>query len=295
MKKLGIVPEQTELTPRSPYWNYGETKTGTNPAWDSLPEDRRNDLARRMSIYAAMVDRMDQQIGRVVNELKSRGEFENTLIVFLSDNGACAEWDPNGFDIQSSNLNTLYAGKDLDKMGSAETYSSFGSGWANAANTPWRLYKHFSHEGGINSPCIVHWPKGLGEQAGAINHQPAHIIDLMKTAVDVSGSNYTGALNLPGENLIKQLKNNEPQNRTLYFEHEGNRAIRDGEWKLVSLRDQPWELYNFKTTRTELNNLADKNPKTVKKLSDKWKVWAKANQVTPLPTDYKVDYLRVTK
>ncbi len=295
MKKLGIIAKETCLTPRSPYWNYGESKTGTNPAWDSLPKNRRIDLARRMAIYAAMVDRMDQQIGRIIANLKARGELDNTLIVFLSDNGACAEWDPRGFDIKSSNQNIQHNKNGLDKMGGPDTFHSAGSGWANASNTPWRLYKHFSHEGGINSPCIVHWPAGLADHAGKIDHQPAHIIDLMQTAIIVSGSKYSGTLDLPGTDLIAQLKNNNPQNRTLYFEHEGNRAIRSGDWKLVSLRDQPWELYDFKTTRTELKNLANEYPAIVKNLSKQWKTWAKKNQVSPLPRDYQVDYLRALK
>ncbi len=295
MKELGIVSEATQLTPRSPFWNYGESKTGSNPAWNTLPKNRRLDLARRMAIYAAMVDRMDQQIGRVITQLKEGDEFDNTLIVFLSDNGACAEWDPNGFDIKSSNQNILHEKNNLDEMGKAGTFHSIGSAWANAANTPWRLYKHFSHEGGINSPCIVHWPAGLAQQAGRIDHRPAHIIDLMTTAVAVSGIAYSGELDLPGKNLITQLQNTKTIQRTLYFEHEGNRAIREGDWKLVSLRDQPWELYDFSKTRTELENVADQHPTIVKKLNAKWKTWAKNNKVTPLPTDYQVDYLRVTK
>ena len=295
MKKLGIVTAETKLTPRSPYWNYGETKTGTNPSWNSLPENRRQDLARRMAVYAAMVDRMDQQIGRIFARLKDRDEFDNTLIVFLSDNGACAEWDPYGFDVKSSNQNILYAEEDLDKMGSASTYSSFGSGWANACNTPWRLYKHYNHEGGINSPCIIHWPAGLGDLAGKLDHQPAHIIDLMPTAIAVANANYKGALNLPGANLVTQLGTPTSQSRTLYFEHEGNRGIRTSDWKLVSLRDQPWELYNFKSNRTELDNLASQYPDQVKELSAKWETWAKINQVTPLPKNYQVGYLRKTR
>ena len=167
MKVLGIVDPATELTPRSPYWNYGETETGVNPAWDSIRNpDRRADLSRRMAIFAAMIDRMDQQIGRVIENLKANGEFENTLIIFLSDNGACAEWDWRGFDTQSSNNNILHTGKDLEKMGGPETYHSVGSAWANVSNTPWRMYKHYNYEGGINSPGIIYWDGQLNAQAG---------------------------------------------------------------------------------------------------------------------------------
>lgn len=291
MKQLGIVPEQTKLSPRSHWRNYGETKTGVNPAWDSLSEERRLDLARRMAIYAAMIDRLDQQIGRVVADLKLAGELDNTLIVFTSDNGACFEWDPFGFDIKSSNQNILHRGEMIEEMGSPGTFHSVGSGWANSSNTPWRLYKHFNHEGGIASPGIVHWPAGLQAEAGTIDHQPAHIIDLMPTAVAVAGANYSGKLPLPGTNLIEQI-NQGGQPRTLYFEHQGNRAVRRGKWKLVALDDQPWELYDFTTDRIETNDLAKQYPEKVQELSAAWDRWGSLNNVTPLPRDLGVMYLK---
>ena len=133
MKQLGIVPKATQLSRRSHWRNYGETKIGVNPAWDSLPEDRRTDLARRMAIYAAMVDRLDQQLGRVVDHLRVTGQLENTLIVFTSDNGACFEWDPFGFDIKSSNQNILHRGSQIEQMGGPGTFHSVGSAWANAS------------------------------------------------------------------------------------------------------------------------------------------------------------------
>src|SRR6185503_9986056 len=137
MKRLGLVAPRTKLTPRSRYWNFGETEIRENPAWDSLPQERRVDLARRMAIYAAMVDRMDQNIGRLTSHLRETGALNNTLVVFLSDNGACAEWDPLGFDGRSSANNILHRGADLEAMGGPGTYHSAGSGWANASNTPW--------------------------------------------------------------------------------------------------------------------------------------------------------------
>jgi arylsulfatase A-like enzyme len=291
MKELGIVSQKTKLTPRSQYWNYGETKTGTNPGWSSLSVDRRTDLAQRMAIYAAMVDRVDQNIGRILNDLTKAGELENTLVLFLSDNGACAEWDPFGFDIKSSNNNILHKGEQLKQMGGPETYHSVGSAWANASNTPWRLQKHFNHEGGINSPCIIHWPAG-NVRRGAIADQPTHLIDLMPTIVDAAGVNYTGKLKMVGESLIPLFQEEKQWDRALFFEHEGNRAIHDKNWKLVSLRDRPWELYDMTTDRTELNNLATQHPDVVQKLSTQWNHWAKENYVTPLPKDYGVDYLR---
>lgn len=290
MIQQGLVPDSTLLPPRSPYWNYGETETGANPAWDTLPEDRRLDLARRMAIYAAMVDRMDQQIGRVVENLKAAGEFENTLVVFTSDNGACAEWDPRGFDIVSSNQNILHTGEDLEKMGSPGTFHSIGSGWANAANTPWRLYKHFNHEGGIASPGIIHWG-GLDVtnwEAGEIIEHPFHIIDLLPTFLDVAKIDAEPALSPAGRSIFRMHKNT----RALFFEHEGHRAVRDGSWKLVALDGQPWELYDISEDRTELNNLAEAYPDKVTKLSAMWDEWAAENQVTPLPDDLNVKYLK---
>lgn len=291
MKRLGIVPEETKLSPRSHWRNYGETKIGVNPAWESLPADRRLDLARRMAIYAAMIDRLDQQIGRVVADIKAAGELDNTLIVFTSDNGACFEWDPFGFDIVSSNQNILHTADKLDEMGAPGTFHSVGSGWANSSNTPWRLYKHFNHEGGIASPGIVHWPAGLKAKPGSIIHQPAHIIDLLPTAIAVADVSYKAKLALPGLNLIDQIDNGRPK-RTLFFEHQGNRAVRSGKWKLVALDDQPWELYDFSVDRTEMNDLAKSHPNLVKQLSAAWDEWGAKNQVTPLPRDLGVKYLK---
>ena len=291
MKEMGIVAADTRLTPRSTWQNYGETKTGTNPAWVDLPEVRRLDLARRMAIFAAMVDRMDAQLGRVIEDLKAAGEFGNTLIVFTSDNGACFEWDPFGFDIKSSNENILHIGDMLDEMGTPGTFHSVGSGWANAGNTPWRMYKHFVHEGGIASPGIVHWPDGLRVKAGAIIHDPSHIIDLLPTAIAVSGAEYTGTLSLPGFDLINQL-NNGGAERTLFFEHQGHRAVREGNWKLVAFDDKPWELYDFSVDRAELNDLSKTHPEKVKIMEAAWDKWGEENNVTPLPDDLGVGYLK---
>ena len=291
MKQLSIVSPQTQLSPRSTWQNYGETKTGVNPAWNSLPEDRRRDLARRMAIYAAMIDRMDQQIGRIIAVLRANHVLDNTLIVFTSDNGACFEWDPFGFDIKSSNQNILHTGEMLERMGSKGTFHSVGSGWANASNTPWRMYKHFNHEGGIASPCIVHWPGEMEDLAGTIEHRPAHLIDLLPTAVDVADAEYLGKLPLPGRNLVAQIKG-DVEERTLFFEHQGNRAVRSGKWKLVAFDDEPWELYDFETDRTETQNLAAKYPDKVNELALAWEKWGAENQVTPLPKDLGVKYLK---
>jgi arylsulfatase len=291
MKQLKIIPSHTKLTPRSLYRDYGEENTGLNPAWDSLPADRRTDLARRMAIYAAMIDRIDQNVGRLVANLKTSSELDRTIIMFMSDNGACAEWDPHGFDIRSSPNNILHRGTQLEQMGGPGTYHSAGSGWANASNTPWRLYKHYTHEGGVASPCVIHWPDGL-KRKGEIDHRPTHIIDLMPTLNELAGTTYSGKIKLPGTSLVPMMRGAAPQVRTLYFEHESNRAILQDRWKLVALKQQDWELYDIQRDRTELANLASTHPKLVRRLAAQWDTWAAANSVTPLPRDYGVKYLK---
>jgi len=297
MKQLRLVARSTRLSPRSKYTNYGETVSAENPPWDSLPEDRRADLAMRMAIYAAMVDRMDQDIGRVAADLRARGELDNTLVMFLSDNGACAEWDPFGFDVSSSPNNVLHRGDELARMGSRGTYHSVGSAWANASNTPWRMYKHYSHEGGISTPCIMHWPAGF-RRRNAIEGAPAHLIDLMPTIVQASGAEYPRQFNtrqtlpMAGMSLIPALRGERLPERTLYFEHEGTRAVREGRYKLTALRGESWKLYDMQRDRTELEDLADQQPRRVESLAKKWDSWAAENQVTPLPASYPVNYLR---
>jgi arylsulfatase len=214
------------------------------------------------------------------------------LVIFLSDNGACAEWDPWGFDIKSSPQNILHRGDELEDMGGPGTFHSAGSGWAGASNTPWRLYKHYNHEGGINSPCIIHWPDGL-RRRGDIDHTPTHIIDLMPTIANVAAAEHRGPHVLPGKSLVPLFSADQMSSRYLFFEHEGNRAVTDGRWKLVATRGQSWELYDTASDRTELQNLAATQPRRVEQLSQVWRQWAQRNNVTPLPSDYNVPYLRV--
>ncbi len=291
MKRMGIVTKSTALSPRSPYTNWEEAVRADNPAWDRLPADRQSDLARRMAIYAAMVEVMDRNIGRVIASLRENGELENTFVIFLSDNGACAEWDPHGFDGKSGPHNELHRGSELDSMGGPETYHSVGSGWANASNTPWRLYKHYMHEGGISTPCIVHWPQGL-RQRDTIDHRPAHIIDLLPTAMVVAGIEDAGPLPMPGSNLLPLLRGEPQPERTLYFEHEGNRAVMDGRWKLVRSKAGPWALHDITEDRTEQVDLATTHPEIVRRLAEQWQTWAEQQQVVPEPSDYQVGYLK---
>ncbi|MEW6306103.1 MAG: arylsulfatase, partial [Verrucomicrobiota bacterium] len=289
MKKLGLVAKDTKLTPRSdyhhPFWN----QRGVNPAWDSLPAERRKDLARRMAVYAGMVDRLDQTVGRVVNDLRASGQLDNTLLVFLSDNGACAEWDPVGFDVATGpkTTNILHTAEMLAGMGLPGTYHSYGSGWANACNTPWRLYKHYGHEGGISTPFIVHWPKGT-KRKGEIDQRPGHIVDIMATLVEVSGANYPkelaghDILPMEGRSFLPALRGDAPQPRTLFWEHHGNRAVRDGRWKLVAKEGETkWELFDIDADRTELNDLAAKHPDKVTDLRTQWEAWSKRVGVQP--------------
>ena len=317
-KKIGLLPESTALTPRSKITHpvasrrLGSwTDDGNNPAWDSLPADRRADLAQRMAVFAGMVTGMDRNIGRLIADLRASGQLDNTLILFLSDNGACAEWEPFGFEMlptpnpvpgtginQGTQAlpNKLYRGDELVTMGQAGSFPSYGSGWANACNTPWRLYKHYGHEGGIGTPLIAHWPAAVGKEKdnGRFVREPAHLIDLMATCVDITGAKYPaewiGKKILPMEGVsLRPLLAASAGNpaslppRLLAWEHEGNRAIREGQWKLVSLATAPWELYDMESDRVEMNNLAASQPERVKDMSAKWEVWAKRTNVLPRP------------
>ena len=294
LKSLQLVPADLALTPRSPVPPKSHAKPSPyagkdNPAWLDLPENRRRDLARRMAVYAGMVDRMDQAIGRVTAHLRSTGQLENTLILFLSDNGACWEWDPFGFDGSSSPRNVLHEGPALAELGQPDDYMSYGSGWANAGNTPWRLYKHFSHEGGIRSPFIVHWPAAIRDRM-ALRPQPAHLIDILPTLAAVAGASYpdqrNGVTTLPPEGIsLLPAFRNEPLARPapLCFEHERSRAIRAGDWKLVSLKDDAWELYNLASDPTESRNLIASQPETAAALQRQWEQWAARTNVDTSP------------
>lgn len=294
-KKLGLVPATLPLTPRSVVpANAINRQTGwadkVNPAWDSLPADRRADLARRMAVYAAAIDIMDRNIGRVVARLKQTGEWDNTLIFFLSDNGACAEWDPWGFDKLDSPLNIVHTGADLKRVGGPDSYISYGSGWANASNTPWRLYKHYAEEGGIRTPLIVHWPAGLKTRPGAMTTQSGYITDFMPTLAQVCGAAYPQERNglsiLPpeGVSLTPVLRSAKTFPREICVEHEGNRMVREGDWKLVALADKPWELYDLSHDPTEMNDLAARDPARVQRLGADWEAWAERCQVKPRPS-----------
>ena len=291
--EIGLFPKGTPLSSRSPFTTRRDfPRSGVNPAWDSLDADRRADLARRMAVYAAMVTCMDRTIGRVVDDLRKNGQLDNTLTLFLSDNGACAEWDPFGFDEGSGPKNVLHAGDKLNDMGGPKTYHSYGSGWANAGNTPFRLYKHYCHEGGIRTPLVAHWPNGIAARGGFRN-QVGHVIDVMATCVDVCGATYPEKVGdvaitpMEGKSLAPAFAGKPLERELLAWEHERNGAVRVGQWKLVTTAGGGLELYDIEADPVELTDLAAKMPGKVKELAATWAVWAKRCNVLPYPGDNK--------
>ena len=255
-----------------------------NPAWDSIDEPRQKDLARRMALFAAMVEHVDRGVGDIVRHLEDTGDIDKTLIMVLSDNGACYEWGPYGFDERSrQGVTILHTGADLRKMGGPETYHSYGSGWANLGNTPFRLYKHFTHEGGIATPFIAHWPEGI-RNPGRWVRERGHIIDVMPTLRAAAGADYpadfSGRTVQPeeGMNLLPVFNGESLPARTLFFEHQAARAIIEGDWKAVWGKRMPseirWELYDLSQDRAETSDLAEDHSETVRQLADKWAQYA---------------------
>ena len=262
-----------------------------NPPWNSLSVDRRADLARRMAVFAAMVDHIDQGVGRILADLRENGELDNTLILFLSDNGACYEWGPFGFDGPSRRgKTTLHKGEALKKMGGPGTYHAYGSGWSNLGNTPLRMYKHFTHEGGICTPLIAHWPAGIRTPSGWVR-DPVHIIDVMPTLCEATGARYPrvrrghAVQEMEGVSLLPTFRGERISDRSLAFEHQGARALRKGPWKAVWSKREPhkieWELYNLDEDRCESTNLAKKHPKRTARMAQEWEAWARRVKVFP--------------
>jgi arylsulfatase len=265
MIEMGILDKRWALTPRD----------FQSPRYDVVGADHAN-LDLKMAVYAAQIDRMDQGIGRVMQKLREVGAEENTLVMFLADNGGCAEvvdWGTAGVP-----------------AGHPDSYMSYGLPWAQASNTPFRLYKHWVHEGGISTPLIAHWPAVI-RNGGSITHEPGHIVDLMATCVDVGGSTYPKTYRnrpitaLEGRTLkpIFETGRREPH-EALYWEHEGNRAMRAGKWKLVSRHPGGWELYDMQADRTEMNNIAEANPDRVREMAGLYRRWAERVGVMPWDT-----------
>ncbi|MEZ5402072.1 MAG: arylsulfatase [Bryobacteraceae bacterium] len=260
MIELGVVDKRWPITPR-------DTES---PAWETVKDKKARD--RAMAVYAAQIDRMDQGVGRVVAQLRKMNALDTTLILFLADNGGCAEHRDTG------NPGVPPGGPD--------SYLSYELPWANASNTPFRRYKHWVHEGGISSPLIAHWPAAI-KNRGAITHESGHLIDLMATCVDVGGGKYPrehgGKTIQPmeGTSLVPAFQGKAIAPRKIFWEHEGNRAVRDGKWKLVSRFPDDWELYDLDADRTELNNLASAEPARVAAMKRDYDAWAARCGVVP--------------
>lgn len=259
--ELGLIDSAWKLSPRG---------SGI-PAWETLTDKQKDEQDLRMATYAAMIECVDQNVGKIVASLKQQGVFENTLILFLHDNGG---------DISGG---ILGSNKGKGEVGTAESLAHYGKCWANVSDVPFQKYKGMVHEGGISTPLIAHWPKGIDASLnGKIAHDPAHLIDLMASFVDITSASYPATFNgheiipMEGESLVpvfqgKALERKNP----IFFEHVGNRAVRQEKWKLVAIKGKPWELYDMEADRTELNNLATEMPEKVEAMVALYRAWAK--------------------
>jgi arylsulfatase A-like enzyme len=253
---------------------------------------------RRMEVYAAQIDKLDQNIGKIVGKLRELGILENTLIFFMSDNGGNYEEmarvradqkRPAFMPYRTKEGHAVVPGNDPSIMpGPATTYASYGIPWGNVSNTPFRLYKHYAHEGGISTPFIVHWPAGL--KRTGISHAIGHEIDVMPTCLDIAGVAYpetslagTPPPPLEGRSLVPVFEGRMLSERSLFWEHEGNCAVREGKWKLVSRFPDAWELYDMENDRTERRDLADRYPARVRKMAADYAEWAHRVGVQPWP------------
>lgn len=275
----------------NPIWNISPRDDDSHPWADEQYTDWE-DL--RMAIYAAQIDRMDQGIGRILDTLRDLDIEDDTFIVFLSDNGGCAEYLAedgwiNSFVPDMPNGERVKVGNRQDlRPGAADTYMSYDLPWANASNSPFRLYKHWVHEGGISSPCIVYHPSQI--QDACMIHSPIQFIDVLPTFADLAGATYPTEYHgnmiqpMEGESFLPAISNHDWQRENpLYWEHEGNRAVRINEWKLVSKHPDDWELYNMIEDRTELNDLAEGETTRIKNMSALYDVWASRCEVRSWP------------
>lgn len=284
MVEMGIIHENWKLSDRDPDvgpWNQQE-----HQEWE----------ARRMEVYAAQIDRMDQGIGRIVDFLKQTGQFDNTIIVFLADNGGCAEELGGGSEswvkrlvqrapyvgtLETRDGRPVRFGNTPDIIpGGEDTYCSYGLPWANVSNTPFRFYKRWIHEGGISTPFIVHWPNGVAAK-GELRHQPAQLPDVMATFLDVAGVNYPETCDgkeikpLEGVSMAPTFTNQPHERDVLYWEHQGNRGVRKGNWKLVAECNKDWELHDMVEDRSELRDLSTEHPEIIEELQDLYFAWEK--------------------
>lgn len=260
LKHTGLFKKLPALSPRDP----------DVPAWDSLSEKDKITAIARMEVYAAMIEHLDASIGQVLAKLKEKNIDKNTLVIFLSDNGACAENGPIGADWY----------KNGTVPGGPNSFQSYGRGWSNASNTPFRLHKQYTHEGGITTPAIFYWQEGI-EGSGRVVSSPAHIVDIMPTFCELAGVNYPANYNGnpiipgPGLSLVPVMKSKQAAKHDfLAWEHQGSKAVLRDNWKLVMQRGGQWELFNIAKDRTELNNLVNQNPEKVAELTTLWQQWA---------------------
>ena len=277
MIEMGLISDKWQMSPRD------TQAVGYNKELDSELTDLAmvlfESMDLKMAVYAAQIERMDAGIGRVLEKIEALGQQENTLVMFLADNGGCAEGGPTGFDNRKNGL----------PPGGVDSYMSYGLSWANVSNTPFRRYKHWVHEGGIATPFIAYWPAVI-RNGGTITHEVGHIIDVMATCVDAAGAEYPKTRQgktvtpLEGKSLIPVFRMGKRTGHdALFWEHEGNRAVRQSPWKLVSAHGKPWELYDLETDRTELHDLADEHPEKVKELEGLYQRWAERCGVRPWP------------
>ena len=270
--EMGLFPEGTKLSPQDE----------NMPEWSEVKDQSEMDL--RMATHAAMVHLVDRNIGRVVEKLEKLGQLDNTLILFLSDNGASAESGPLGFTGSRG-------GDPKARTGTPDSYNSFGISGANLCDTPFRKFKMYTHEGGIATPLVAHWPHGIPANLnGSLTSEAGHVIDLLPTCIDLAGAGYPETYGgnrvtpVAGRSLSPVLageKLDRPEG--LFFEHQGNAAVRDGKWKLVRAHNRPWSLYDLHADRTELNDVAGSHPAQVEKMTAMWKAWADRVGALPWP------------
>ncbi len=268
-KELGLLPAETKLSRRDPIAQ----------AWEELSEEERDEWDLRMAVYAAMIDCMDQGVGRVMEAVDRLGVRDNTLVLFLSDNGSSAE-------ALNSWPNPERGHQPGKPTGSPGSHRCLEIGWASAANTPFRMHKMWNHEGGISTPLVACWPAGIAAR-GALTSEVGHVIDLLPTLLELAGATYPEQLGdrrlkpLAGQSLVKAFAGERGAPRTLAWEHEGNRAVRVGDWKLVAEFRRPWELYDLSKDRAETVNLAERETGKVAELAAAWQAWADSVGVIP--------------
>ena len=311
MQQLGLIKSDWALSEQAEDWEDVEHRE-----WE----------IRCMEVYAAMVDSMDQGIGRIVGSLKEHNQLDNTLILFFQDNGGCAEglgrksgkdfdvrpdlasfkpMKPSDFQTDMIPKQTRDGFPTIQGPGAMPgpdgTYIAYGRGWANVSNTPFKEYKHWVHEGGISTPLIAHWPANI-KRRGELEQTPSHLIDLMATCVDASGAKYPKTFKnqkitpMEGKSLLPAFAGKTIQREAIYWEHEGNRAVRVGDWKLVAKgANGKWELYDLSADRTEQHDLAGTNPAKAKELADLWQSWAERAMVLPLNPRQAAKFLKNKK